>query len=538
MQPAQDLFETFNRAERLIASGDLRQAADMCRAMLDANPDFPYGYHLMASLFRATGTYERALTFAQMATQMAPGIAAFHIQQGQVLCSLGEWQAAAGAFSTALAIEPANPVILLLLASTHTQRAEFSTALNLFKQARAVKDIPEIDEHEGLCHSIQGDRTEAERCFDRLIARRPDYFMAYVHKGRLYMDGKHNPQAEALMARAYKINPTSYDALYSLAVLNDWQGHPEIAIRYSVEATKINPVGWDNHVFLGSVLINQRHYSQAEQVLRHAAALRPKNVYVLQLLFNSLYLQRKMDEALQFVDTILAIEPENALMLHFHAMLSGRTSEHPPAEYVSHLFDGYADQFDHHLQQVLAYTIPAQIADTLRSLAGYSGASRRTLLDLGCGTGLVAAALKEITSQRTGVDLSPKMLEKARQKQLYGELHEQDVVSYMLASTRQFDLVVAADVLIYIGALSPFISAARNVLSPSGLLVFSVEKDVMADTFRLHPCGRYTHAAPYVGQLAAAEGYDILVQDDCTIRMENHTPVPGILYVLRKTQPH
>jgi predicted TPR repeat methyltransferase len=538
MQPATDLFEAYNRAERLIASGDLRQAADMCKEILDTNPDFAYGYHLMASLFRATGTYDRALTFAEMATRMAPDITAFHIQQGQVLCSLQEWEKAAETFTTAHNIDPANAVILLLLASTFTQRGQYDVALGLLERARGINDLPEIDEHEGLCHVIRGKPEQAEKCFDRLIERKPGYFMGYIHKGRLLMDGKHNPQAEALMARALKLNPRSYDALYALAVLNDWQGHPEIAIRYAMEATKAKPLGCENHLFLGTVLMNQKHYKEAEQVLRHVLTLRPNQAFAMQLLFNSLYLQRRMDEALEYVKAFLAIEPDNAMMRHFLAMLSGTAAEKPPAIYVSNLFDGYADQFDHHLQQVLGYTIPTLIADTLRGLPAFAPMKEASLLDLGCGTGLVAAALKDCTNERIGIDLSSKMLDKARSKQLYSELYELDVVSFMLTSPRKFDLVVAADVLVYIGNLSPFMNAARNVLPANGLLAFTVEKDVIADEFRLHASGRYTHASPYVERLAATEGYDLLVREDCTIRMENYNPVPGLLFILRKMQSH
>src|SRR5688572_8387563 len=167
MIPASDLFSTYQEAQAMVDSGDLKQAADICRQILDHHPNFPYGYHLMSSLFCATGTYSNALTFAQMAISKDPSVPLFHIQQGQILFSLGDNAAAAQAFQNAHLLEPRSPYPLLLWADAQAQQGKFEDANTLFVRARSAGDIPEIDLHEGLCRMMQGQFENAEQLFSR-----------------------------------------------------------------------------------------------------------------------------------------------------------------------------------------------------------------------------------------------------------------------------------------------------------------------------------------------------------------------------------
>ena len=538
MNAATNLFDAYKKAESLIAEGNLRAAADLCKEMLDANPEYPYGYHLMASLFSATGTFERAVTFSQKATQLAPEVCAFHMQHGQLLYSLGEYEAAAVSFMAAFHIEPQNPIIILLLASTFTGRGQYEEAHGLFLHARAISDIPEIDEQEGLCHVLQGNQQEAEALFDRIITRCPDYIWGHIYKGQILMNARHFPQAEACMARALKCNPDSFEALFALAVLNDWQGQSEIAIRYAMDAIKTKPLGWECHMFLGSLLLRERHYAEAHQVLAQALTIRPHDPYVLQLLFLALRMTRREPDFLNYIRKQLARHPGNPVLLHFQSMAESELPDHAPNSYVQGYYDGYCEQYDHYQHNVLSYRSPQTIATTLTEWLEENKGNFHNLLDIGCGTGLIASALKELVPYSIGVDISPRMLAKARGKQLYNTLHLSDMLSFMLASEQTFDLVVASDVLCHSGNLSSFCKAARNVLSAKSLLAFTIEKDFHAETWRLCANGRYTHAPHYVRQMLAGEGYKILSHHEHTLHIDNNLAATGVLFIAQKTQTH
>lgn len=537
MQPANDLFDAYQRAENLIEQGHLAQAADLCKEMLDANPDYAYGYHLMASLFSATGVFERALTFAQLATQMSPDVCAFHLQKGHVLYALGEYEGAALAFTAAYNLEPKNPVILLLLANTFTRRNQFREAQGLFMKARSLSDIPEIDEQEGLCQLLQGNRQNAEFLFDRLIERSPEYPWGHIHKGRLLMDGRHNTQAEACMARALKLAPTLYEPIYAMAVLNDWQGQAEIAIRYAMEAIRSRPMAWECHIYLGSLLMKDRHYPEAEQALRQALSLRPQDAYALQLFINCMQAQGRSLEAASYISQLMAGQPDHTLLRHAHALASGLQPSAAPHVYVASYYDGYSEQYEHYQRNVLCAKGPAQLAQAIRQCRHLSPPPRR-LLDVGCGTGLTAEALGELADYRAGVDISPRMLERARHKQLYNALFLQEAVSFMMENREAFDMVTAAGLLSCFGELAPFIQAARNVLAPNGILAFTLERDESVPTFRIQPSGRYVHNPEHVITLLQSKGYTLLHQEDFTLLLENHTPVSGMVLLAKKAQTH
>ncbi|MFX8227089.1 methyltransferase domain-containing protein, partial [Acinetobacter baumannii] len=75
------------------------------------------------------------------------------------------------------------------------------------------------------------------------------------------------------------------------------------------------------------------------------------------------------------------------------------------------------------------------------------GATGLRILDLGCGTGLAGVTFMALAAHLAGVDLSPRMVEKARQRGLYDELGVGDVVEAMRRTPGGWDLLVAADVL-------------------------------------------------------------------------------------------
>ena len=85
----------------------------------------------------------------------------------------------------------------------------------------------------------------------------------------------------------------------------------------------------------------------------------------------------------------------------------------------------------------------------------YSSFMNKTLdiLDVGCGTGGAGAWLKDYARSLVGVDVSDNMVELARKKMLYQELHVQPLNTYLETCTKSFDLVVAADVFSYVGKL-------------------------------------------------------------------------------------
>src|SRR5262249_44716704 len=137
-----------------------------------------------------------------------------------------------------------------------------------------------------------------------------------------------------------------------------------------------------------------------------------------------------------------------------------------------------------------------------------SADARLDIVDLGCGTGLMGEGLRSLTRTLTGIDLSTKMLDKARQRGIYHRLVASDVTAFLQSHTERFDLVVSTDVFIYIGDLSAIFAGVRRVLRSDGLFCFSVEAADDGD-FVLRPTLRYAHSLAYLQMLAEQYGFAI-----------------------------
>jgi predicted TPR repeat methyltransferase len=200
----------------------------------------------------------------------------------------------------------------------------------------------------------------------------------------------------------------------------------------------------------------------------------------------------------------------------------------PRADVIA-LFDDMAPRFDALLVDELEYRVP----ERLRAAIDRAAPARRfdVALDLGCGTGLMGAQLRPIVDLLDGVDLSPRMLERARARGVYDRLHEADVVEHLATTGARHDLIVATDVFIYIGDLAPLFETARAALAGGGLLAASIERHDGVDV-RLAPTGRYQHARAYLERLAAAHDFATLAFDACEQRLEAGAFINGWTFVL------
>ena len=123
-----------------------------------------------------------------------------------------------------------------------------------------------------------------------------------------------------------------------------------------------------------------------------------------------------------------------------------------PEAYVARLFDDYAPRFDAHLTKALDYRAPALIAEALDLAA--PGRRFASALDIGCGTGLMGEAVRDRVDRLVGVDLSPGMIARARERGLYDELEVAEAAAFLARTAPgAYDCILAADALCYFGEL-------------------------------------------------------------------------------------
>jgi len=199
------------------------------------------------------------------------------------------------------------------------------------------------------------------------------------------------------------------------------------------------------------------------------------------------------------------------------------------AGYVRHLFDQFSADYDARMLSQLCYRAP----QTLRELASLvmPGMTGLDILDLGCGTGLSGAAFKDRAGRLDGIDLSPAMLAKARVRGIYDHLAAGDIEAGL--GEADYDLILAADTLVYLGDLNPVMRSVAAALREGGFFLFTVEAKE-GEGFELGPKRRWRHAENYLRALAGQSGFEVAGLMACVPRREAHAAVNGFAVALKK----
>ena len=228
----------------------------------------------------------------------------------------------------------------------------------------------------------------------------------------------------------------------------------------------------------------------------------------------------------------LALDPDDRLGAGARmALLRGVAAPELASAYVARLFDDYSDRFDRHIREDLHYSGPELIEEVL------SGLGRRyaLALDLGCGTGLAGPPVRSHADRLEGVDLSPKMIAQARRRSIYDALFVDEAVAFLQAADAgRYDCVVAADVLVYLGDLSPLFGAAARAMARGAPFVFTAENFWNGEGFELTETMRFRHARGYLENEAKANGFSVLDVMTRSTRIERGAPVPSLLVALER----
>lgn len=357
-----------------------------------------------------------------------------------------------------------------------------------------------------------------------------------AHIGQRYMEMGRFEEAERHFDAAIERTPSDHESLSRKGAIAMWRGDRETARLCFERAIENHPGDYRTLYMLGACLQQSSLLAEAETPLRKCLEIAPSFIPAEIELALNLYNSGRKQEALASIDKVLATQPDHVSFRYLRATIVGETPETAPAGYVSELYDSYADAYDHQHTTILEYKTPTIMADALRQVMTDQH-DRRTdlaLMDLGCGTGLAAIAFEHITGFRAGVDLSFKMIEIARKKNVYDSLAVSDAVEGLAKAQRNFDVISACDMAVYIGNLEPLFAMVAAKLSPEGYFVISVERSDDYATFSLRPNGRYAHAAPYVETIGIQQGLKLRHQQLSALRLHDHAPVHGYIFIFQK----
>lgn len=371
--------------------------------------------------------------------------------------------------------------------------------------------------NEGLNAFEQGHLLQAERSFAQALVHAPDRPSVLTNLGVVHTrQGKH-AQAIPLLERAAALEAGNLEAWVHLGIARAELGQLTTAVAAFDRALALRSDLAQAWVQRGSALRELGRREEAAASFERALACGAD------------------DELTRFcLAAVRASAAPEAAALPPGQPGPAQVPRAPPRQYVEGLFDGYAEDFESHLLK-LGYRAHERVVQQLRACHPGPWSS---VLDLGCGTGLVGRLVRQQARRVVGVDVASRMVEQSRQTGAYDEVVHADLGEWLAqppASLQaRHDVALAADVFIYVGAIDHVLRDLRQHLKPGGWLSFSVEAlDDARGDFMVQDSLRYAHSEAYLRRLAGAWGWALHSVLRAPIRDDQRQPVPGMYVVMQ-----
>lgn len=383
----------------------------------------------------------------------------------------------------------------------------------------------------GICWQGKGEDAQAILYLEQTLTLDPQHALAAQALGSILLKQERYAEAKPYLNIALQQAPTDADILYNLGLACLGEGQKLDALYYFTELLKHHPYQLDAGYNCAVIYQQDGNYPAALRAYQRVLDLAPQHFASL---YNSaLILQATAhyEPALVYYQRAYQLKPEHKSLPFLIQALQQQTPSQAPTEYIETLFDSYADHYDRHMQQDLHYSVPSKLFDLFCAQQD-NPEQNYSLVDLGCGTGLVGQYFKSLCHTLVGIDLSTHMLRQASRKQIYTTLNQQDNVEYLRKIQQEVDIIVAADVLGYYGDLDALFSAVHHALRPGRWFLFSIETYAGPDDFYLQATARFAHRPEYIAKLAEHYSFTFLAKKSTILRLQQENPVQGFLYLL------
>jgi predicted TPR repeat methyltransferase len=519
----------------LIAAHNALQAKDFSTAIkkyqlaLQESPRELEALHNLSLLYVQQGEVIKAKQLLETAQQQLPNI--LLKQLANVYRVAGDLDLAKKTFNELLEKDSVDASSQNNLALIYYQEKNYQLAQQHFLKALEIdKSYFTAMYNLALTYKAQNKLEDAVACLLGLLSGDPDYAQANFLLGKILLEKKQTEEALKFLQRFVSQFPDDVEILQAVSVCLLEENCFQQAKPYCQALVDLQEKPFSAWYNLGVIAEKLGDKEEALNCYQNSLIIYPEYFDALNNA-GVIYLeQQKIKEAQHCFEQALKLQPENeSLQYTLQAITGKQTAQQSPKNYVANLFDAYADHFDEHLTKGLAYRVPSLLKAAVEEVSNKPIAS---MLDLGCGTGLAAAVFKESDMEITGVDLSKKMLAVAAEKGLYRKLVAADVVEFLQKDTDKYDLIIAADVFVYIGNLVNVFQAAKSRLNPGGLFAFSLE-NIQGVNFKLQTSGRFAHSENYIRALAKEKQLVVCFYQGAVTREQNNQDVVGSIVVLR-----
>lgn len=504
----------YNLAYSLQRCGEYHDALRNYQKVLSLRPEIKETYNEIACIYEALSQTDKAVEWWNKALQLFPDYATVAINLArcqnnyQQLLNLGQ------KFSQ-------DYYIWYVLAQVEYKQDDFVAAENHINQALNIcSSDADTNYLAGLIYEKLNNQTAAYDYFIKTEQLAPNHYDAKLKLADYYSRTNQFDQAETRYKRLIELNKADFAVHNNYAEMLYRQKRLPEALEEYRAAILIDPTSGAANNNLGAILKDLQEYDEALGLFFNALHYAPDMEEISLNIVETLVLLARdnKDKAIQIAANWLKSYPDNLYAEQINHALRGEKFANNN-HYTEVLFNAFADNYELVMQN-LDYSAPAALAKLKGSITG-------RVADLGCGSGLVGQAVKSVQNQIIGVDISAKMLSLAAAKNIYDELIKMDIIEF-LKTRHDYDWIIAADVLGYIGDLGEFIK-----LCSGKKLIFTIEADDMIADYRLDITSRYKHNPAYVEKLLRDNGFNDIKSQKTTLRLEAGQPVNGVVFVVK-----
>jgi len=525
--------------------GQREHALTFCEQILRQDPQEVDALHLSALLLCEQGEVEEGIKRLRRAVIVQPESPVLHSNLlGIALAKIGDYQAAGHAIERSLEIGrqrgelPSAMVSRLLeLADIHVRQKKHDAAQKAYEKLLDIEPNNEIAVCQlGNLHQKKRRYANALELYQRLTKLRPDSPAVFNNLGNALRGLKRYTEAAEAYIKANELDPEFAPAQSNLANVRRDEKRFDDAERHYRKAIELDAEFADAHRNLGRLYLSQRRFAEAACCFERTVQLQPNRVIDLEQLSKVYLATRQLDRALEVFTTWSRLEPTNPVVQH---MLAAGTQTETPERasdgYIEKTFDEMAENFDEILEG-LDYRVPELLRAALTDVLG-EGKAELTVLDAGCGTGWCGPFIRPYAKVLVGVDLSSAMLKRASKRGEYDCLKQEELTTFLQSQDLSYDLIIAADVLVYFGIIDGVLAAAYTAMRDGGWLTFTLEELSTATPntdFLLGRSGRYAHTEGYVRMSLQDAGFQDERIAHEILRLEHKEPVLGLVVLARK----
>ena len=244
------------------------------------------------------------------------------------------------------------------------------------------------------------------------------------------------------------------------------------------------------------MLLELKRPDEALTGFDHILQVDPQNAISWNNRGNALAMMGRLHEAIESYSRALEIEPDLQMAIdnRENALFQLRRLTRCPPGFMRKLFDDFSGHYDETMLHKLEYRAHLHLREFADRVLPRPTSPQR-ILDLGCGTGLVARSFSDFAEGGPidGIDLSPRMIEASRSFGIYRDLIVGDLETELANPGPQYDLILAADTMIYLGDLSRCFAGVSRRLDTGGHYLFAAES-MSGEGWEQTPSNRFRHS--------------------------------------------